>query len=484
MALTLPRLDTARVLVCGDVMLDRYWRGPAGRISPEAPVPVVRVDDEELRPGGAANVALGVAALGAHCTLIGLIGDDAAGDALSERLQAAGVECALVRVPGWSTISKLRVSSRRQQLLRMDFERALPAGQRDDARVAVLERLAAAAAGHAVVVFSDYDKGALDDPAALVAAARAAGAQVLVDPKSLPFERWAGASLLKPNLAEFELQAGSAVDEADLLARAEAFRARCDVDALLVTRGEAGMTLVRADQSPLHLPARSVEVFDVTGAGDTVAATLGVVLAAGGGLAEAVALANVAAGIAVRQSGAVAVSAPELRDALATDRGRDGGVLRPDQLAAVVAAARARGERIVFTNGCFDIIHAGHVGYLEQARALGDRLVVAINDDASVARLKGAGRPVNRAEHRARVLAGLAAVDWVTVFEGDTPEPLLGRLAPDVLVKGGDYRLDEVVGADLVRAAGGEVRVLDLHDALSTTAMVERLRDDPSRSRS
>ncbi|HSG88982.1 MAG TPA: bifunctional D-glycero-beta-D-manno-heptose-7-phosphate kinase/D-glycero-beta-D-manno-heptose 1-phosphate adenylyltransferase HldE [Pseudomonadales bacterium] len=475
MALTLPRFDDARVLVCGDVMLDRYLSGPVTRISPEAPVPIVRVEDEDFRPGGAANVALGVAALGARCTLAGLVGDDEAADALEARLVAAGVDCALVRVPGWRTITKLRVLSRRQQLLRLDFEVALPAEAAADAAAALHAAVARAAATHAVVVFSDYDKGALAEPQALVAAAAAAGARVLVDPKAGPYERWRGADLLKPNLAEFEAVSGRASGEADLLARAEALRLRCGVGALLVTRGEAGMTLVRADAEPLHLPARAVEVFDVTGAGDTVMAALAAMVAAGDALDGAARIANVAAGVAVSHTGTVSVSAPELRGALQDERAPDRGLLDQDQLAAAVARARRRGERIVFTNGCFDIVHAGHVAYLEQARALGDRMIVAINGDASVRRLKGPGRPVNRAEHRARVLAGLAAVDWVTVFDEDTPETLLDRLAPDVLVKGGDYRVEEVVGADLVRAQGGEVRVLDFHDALSTSAIVERL---------
>jgi D-beta-D-heptose 7-phosphate kinase/D-beta-D-heptose 1-phosphate adenosyltransferase len=479
MALSLPRFDAARVLVCGDVMLDRYWSGEVERISPEAPVPVVHVGDEEFRPGGAANVALNVAALGAACTLVGLVGDDAAADALEARLAAAGVDCDLVRVPGWQTITKLRVTSRRQQLIRLDFEVPLAADAAATARAALAEAVARHAPTHGAVVFSDYAKGALADPGALVRAARAGGAKVLVDPKQPPYDVWAGADLVKPNLAEFRAVAGTPADEADLLARAERLRADAGIGALLITRGEAGMTLVGADAEPVHVPARAVDVFDVTGAGDTVAATLAAVVAAGDGLERAVRLANIAASIAVSHAGTVAVSAPELRAALREEIAPDRGVLERDPLAAAVASARRRGERIVFTNGCFDIVHAGHVGYLEQARALGDRLVVAINDDASVTRLKGPGRPVNRAEHRARVLAGLAAVDWVTVFDEDTPIPLLELLAPDVLVKGGDYAVSEVVGGEIVAARGGEVRVLDFHDALSTTAIVERIRDKP-----
>ena len=476
MAPSLPRLDVGRVLVCGDVMLDRYWSGSAARISPEAPVPVVRVDDEDDRPGGAANVALNVAALGTPCTLIGLVGDDSEADALELRLQAAGVDVVLLRVPGWRTVTKLRVTSRRQQLLRLDFETPLTGDAADRARKALTSTLERLAPGHDLVAFSDYAKGTLSAPAELVAIARRAGARVLADPKVPPFRGWRGVDLVKPNLAEFEAAAGVAEDEADLADRAGALCRTEGLGALLITRGEAGMTLVRPGTGSLHLPARTLDVFDVTGAGDTVAATLAALLAAGDSLENAARVAGVAAGIAVSHSGTIAVSAPELRAALASEQTGPGGLLGRDQLAAAVAAARRRGERMVFTNGCFDIVHAGHVGYLEQARTLGDRLVVAINGDASVRRLKGPGRPVHRAEHRARVLAGLAAVDWVTVFDEDTPEPLLELLAPDVLVKGGDYAIDQVVGADLVRAQGGEVRVLDFHDSLSTSAIVARLR--------
>ena len=471
MSVNLPRLDAARVLVCGDLMLDRYWNGPVGRISPEAPVPVVRVTDEDLRPGGAANVAVNVKALGAACTLVGLIGDDAAGAALEARLEAAGVVCHLIRVPGWETVTKLRVTSRRQQLLRLDFERPLPEAERDAALETLRQTFERVLPQHSVVLFSDYAKGTLVHPEVLVAAAVAAGAQVIVDPKSPPFSRWQGADVVKPNLAELEAAEGPFADPAAMLAAAQALVAACRFGALLVTQGEAGMTWVPADGKPIRISGRSVEVFDVTGAGDTVTAALGVALAAGVAPADAARLANLAGSIAVSRPGTAVVSLTELTTASGGGR----RVLDAAELAQAMTASRGRGERIVFTNGCFDVLHAGHVGYLEQARALGDRLVVAINGDASVRRLKGAGRPLNPAPQRARVLAGLAVVDWVVVFDEDTPEALLELLRPDVLAKGGDYRLEQVVGADVVHRHGGEVRVLDLFDDLSTSALLERL---------
>jgi D-beta-D-heptose 7-phosphate kinase/D-beta-D-heptose 1-phosphate adenosyltransferase len=468
-----PDFSSARVLVIGDVMLDRYWHGQTGRISPEAPVPVVQMEDSEDRPGGAANVALNLAALGLRPTLVGMVGTDDAGDQIGHELANAGVDARLVRVAERPTITKLRVLARHQQLLRVDFEQPF-----HEVDPAPLEAAVAEVIGDAdVVILSDYAKGALADPQRFIRMAREAGVRALVDPKGRDFTPYRGADLLTPNLGEFEAVAGHCRDEAELVQRGVATLRQLDLGALLVTRGEAGMTLIRGDDEPVHLPARAREVFDVTGAGDTVIATLGAALAADQSLPRAVALANAAAGLVVGRLGAATVSAPELMAELegAGDIGL--GVVNESQALRAVAAARGKGERIVVTNGCFDLIHAGHVAYLEAARALGDRLVVAVNDDASVARLKGEGRPLNPVDRRMAVLAGLRAVDWVVPFGEDTPERLICALQPDYLVKGGDYRAEEVAGHDCVRAGGGEVIILDHVDGLSTTGIVERIRD-------
>ncbi|MFI7867055.1 MULTISPECIES: bifunctional D-glycero-beta-D-manno-heptose-7-phosphate kinase/D-glycero-beta-D-manno-heptose 1-phosphate adenylyltransferase HldE [Pseudomonas] len=472
MKLTMPRYDQAAVLVVGDVMLDRYWHGGTSRISPEAPVPVVRVDQIEDRPGGAANVALNIAALGSRALLVGVTGVDEAADSLSDSLRGVGVETHFQRLDKQPTIVKLRVMSRHQQLLRMDFEEPF-----DTDSAALAREVEQLLAGVKVLVLSDYGKGALQNHQALIQLARARGIAVLADPKGKDFSIYRGASLITPNLHEFETIVGGCVDEAELVSKGARLMRELELGALLVTRGEHGMTLLRPEHAPLHLPARAREVFDVTGAGDTVISTLAASIAAGEELPNAVALANLAAGIVVGKLGTAAISAPELRRAVQREEGSERGVLSLDQLLIAIEDARAHGERIVFTNGCFDILHAGHVTYLEQARAQGDRLIVAINDDASVSRLKGPGRPINAVDRRMAVLAGLGAVDWVVSFSEDTPERLLKQVQPDVLVKGGDYGVDQVVGADIVQAYGGEVRVLGLVENSSTTAIVEKIRN-------
>ena len=471
MKLSMPRYDQAAVLVVGDVMLDRYWHGGTSRISPEAPVPVVKIEQIEDRPGGAANVALNIAALGAPAVLVGVTGADEAAHSLRDSLSAAGVQAHFQQIAAQPTIVKLRVLSRHQQLLRMDFEE--PFHTDAEALAADVERLLA---GIRVLVLSDYGKGALQNHQTLIQLARAKGIAVLADPKGKDFSIYRGASLITPNLSEFETIVGHCRDEAELVAKGDALMRELELGALLVTRGEHGMTLLRPEQAPLHLPARAREVFDVTGAGDTVISTLAASLAAGEELPQAVALANLAAGIVVAKLGTAAISAPELRRAVQREEGSERGVVSLDQLLLALEDARAHGEKIVFTNGCFDILHAGHVSYLEQARAQGDRLVLAVNDDASVSRLKGPGRPINAVDRRMAVLAGLGAVDWVVSFSEDTPENLLRAVRPDVLVKGGDYGIEGVVGADIVRAYGGEVRVLGLVENSSTTAIVEKIK--------
>ena len=471
MKITLPDFEKARVLVVGDVMLDRYWSGPTGRISPEAPVPVVKVEHNEERPGGAANVALNVAALGAGSLLLGLTGQDEAAAALSDKLTSVGVKSDFVAVANFPTITKLRILSRNQQLLRLDFEEGFHAVDPEP----LLAKMRALLPEVDVVILSDYGKGALESVRQMIAMARAAKVPVLVDPKGTDFEKYRGATLLTPNMSEFEAVVGKVRDEQELVKKGLALIERFELEALLVTRSEHGMTLLRANQDELHLPAQAHEVFDVTGAGDTVIGTLATALAAGKSLDESCALANTAAGIVVGKLGTSTVSPIELANAVYGDNESGFGVVTEQQLKFAVDAARRRGERVVMTNGCFDILHAGHVSYLQNARKLGDRLIVAVNDDASVSRLKGPGRPVNPVDHRMAVLAGLGAVDWVVPFSEDTPRRVIAEVLPDLLVKGGDYQPHEIAGYEEVTANGGQVLVLNFEDGCSTSGIIRTI---------
>ncbi len=472
MKLTLPDYDLASVLVVGDVMLDRYWTGPTGRISPEAPVPVVKVDQIEERPGGAANVAMNIAALGGHAHLIGLTGKDEAADALSQTLTSLNVHCDFIGLEGYPTITKLRVMSRGQQLIRLDFEEGFHNVPQQDVVPPVVAGLSHAK----VVILSDYAKGALEHVQSMITAAKAANVPVLVDPKGSDFERYRGATLLTPNLSEFEAVVGKTNGDEDIVEKGLTLLDQFDLEALLVTRSEHGMTLIQKDAAPFHLPTQAQEVFDVTGAGDTVISVLASSLAAGKSYEEACVLANAAAGVVVGKLGTSTVSTIELAEAVHGSQETGFGVIAESALKVVVAEARKRGETVVMTNGCFDILHAGHVSYLNEAAKLGDRLIVAVNTDESVKILKGPGRPVNAVDRRMAVLAGLGSVDWVVPFSEETPQRLISEILPTRLVKGGDYKPEEIAGGVEVIAAGGEVLVLNFEDGCSTSKIIEAIR--------
>ena len=400
MKVNLPAFERAGVMVVGDVMLDRYWYGPTCRISPEAPVPVVKVNTVEERPGGAANVAMNIASLGANARLVGLTGIDDAARALSKTLAEVNVKCDFVSVPTHPTITKLRVLSRNQQLIRLDFEEG------------------------------------------------------------------------------FEAVAGKCKSEDELVERGMKLIADYDLSALLVTRSEQGMTLLQPNKAPLHMPTQAQEVYDVTGAGDTVIGVLAATLAAGNTLEEACYFANAAAGVVVGKLGTSTVSPIELENAVRGRADTGFGVMTEEELRQAVASARKRGEKVVMTNGVFDILHAGHVSYLANARKLGDRLIVAVNSDASTKRLKGESRPVNPLEQRMIVLGALESVDWVVSFEEDTPQRLIAGILPDLLVKGGDYKPEEIAGSEEVWANGGEVMVLNFEDGCSTTNIIKKIQTE------
>jgi len=475
------RFTGARVMVLGDLMLDCHVRGEVTRISPEAPVPVVRVLSRSWSPGGAANVASNLCELGLRVDLVGVVGADDAGRRLRELVVAHGIGAdAVLADERFSTIVKTRVIGGHHQMLRIDDEQLGGLGS------ATVERFIAAVEarldGLGALVLSDYAKG-MCAPAlcqAVISAARRRGIPVLVDPKGRDFSKYAGATTITPNTGELAQASGvEASDQAALVRGGQELRQRLGLDFLTFTRGEHGIALI--DERTVHqIPATAREVFDVSGAGDTVIAVLAACLAvpqAGIAPLDAVRLANLAAGIVVGKVGTVSVHLDELLASLDSDVGARLGskVLALAEVQALCARWRAQGERVVFTNGCFDLVHAGHVGLLAYARQAGDRLVLGVNADSSVRALKGPSRPLNPEGDRATVLAALAAVDAVVIFAEQTPLALINALRPDVLVKGADYREDQVVGAAEVRSWGGRVVLAPLLDSRSTTKIIERM---------
>jgi D-beta-D-heptose 7-phosphate kinase/D-beta-D-heptose 1-phosphate adenosyltransferase len=471
------KLRHTSVLVVGDVMLDRYVYGEVERISPEAPVPILAVDREAAMPGGAGNVVRNLTALGAAVAFISVVGDDQAGSDLTGVVGGQpGVEPWLLVQSGRITTLKTRYLAAGQQLLRADREQTTPLHPKLAERLVRIARDAMAATS--VTVLSDYQKGLLagDTPTQLIAAAKQAGRPVIVDPKGPDFSRYAGADVIMPNRADLAEATGMRTDsEAAIVAAATALRQRHGFGAVLVTRGNDGMTLLDAD-GVRHFPAEAAEVYDIAGAGDTAVATLAAGLAARLDLKVATRLANIAAGVVVGKVGTAVAREADIMAVLSPQ----GGALRKivSRKAAIEHVQRwhHKGWRVGFTNGCFDLLHPGHLHMLEEARAACDRLVVGLNSDASVRRVKGEGRPVQPEAARAAVLASLATVDLVSVFDEDTPEELIGALRPELLVKGATYTLDQVVGADLVRGWGGRVVLVGLLPGYSTLATMERIR--------
>ena len=467
-----------KVLVLGDVMLDRYWSGGIHRISPEAPVPVVSIENEVECPGGAANVALNVAALGASVKLLGVCGDDLPAQVLEKKLALHHVESYLIKDPGQKTIVKLRILGPNQQLLRLDFDSITVINAFDLLKKKFMTLIKEVD----ILILSDYAKGTLLYASELIAIANEHGVRVLVDPKTSDLSLYKGAFLITPNLKEFQSIVGFCPGEKEILERGQQLLENTDFSALLVTRSENGMTLFQRNKLPFTLSAHQQEVYDVTGAGDTVIAVLGACLSAGLSLEDAIKLANLAAGISVRKLNAATVTVAELRREIwrQTKPSNEKHIMTQEELLITVADAKAHGESIVMTNGCFDLLHPGHIAYLEQAKQLGDRLIVAINDDLSVSRLKGAQRPINDLNTRMQMIAALRVVDWVTSFHEDTPENLINQILPDILVKGGDYQVHEIAGHDAVVANGGKVIILSFLPGYSSTKIIEKIKESSS----
>ena len=477
----LTSMEGRRIAVIGDLMLDAYLIGPVGRISPEAPVPVLEVTDQQFKLGGAANVARCLVELGAKVKMTGVIGDDSHGRRLQEAAQQYHIDTsALIADPARPTTCKTRVVARDQQVIRLDQESKTPVAS--TVQTQLLEQINDLCQWAEAIVLSDYAKGVLTNEVCRRAIADANNKPVVVDPKHLPWERFQGATVVKPNRLEASHFAGGTLpDNSDIFEVAKNLASHLHIKNALITCGADGMTLATRpatnslDFAKQHFPACPHELVDVTGAGDVVSATLALALATGADAPTAAWLANVAAGVKVGKFGAAAVSAQEILDALHVPIGYQSKVMSSTDAAAFAQQQRQQGKRVVFTNGCFDLLHVGHVRYLERSRRQGDLLIVGVNSNDSVSRLKGPDRPIQTEDDRAQIVASQANVDGVVVFEEDTPTELIRLIKPDVLTKGGDYKSkQEVVGWDLVESWGGRVELIDFVDGRSTSKIISK----------
>lgn len=458
------------VLVIGDVMLDRYWHANANRISPEAPVPVASITDTHDRAGGAANVAQNISSLGSQVTLLGAIGDDQEGVMLQSILHKQNIKTNLVSNPSIRTTSKIRIVSRNQQLIRLDFD-----DKAHHCSEEIKKAFLSSVEECSIVILSDYGKGVLLDSQTIIQAAIAKNKKVIVDPKGIDFSKYKDASVITPNYSEFCAVVGECHSEEEIYQKAQHLCVENNFEALLITRSEKGMTLVMQDGAVTNFPAQKREVYDVTGAGDTVISAFSMSLATDGDFNQAARVANVAASIVVGKFGASTVSAEELTHGMLSYECPNSKLVSSDFLAKRIEDAHAKKQTVVFTNGCFDVLHKGHAHLLREASTYGDMVVVALNSDDSVRRLKGNDRPINSLQDRAEMLSYFSSVDWVVSFDDDTPEALIKKLNPNVLVKGGDYQPDAIVGADYVQKKGGEVKIIPFVDGYSTSNLISSI---------
>lgn len=468
-------LKEAKVLVVGDIMLDQYIYGDTNRISPEAPVPVVKKLDHENKPGGAGNVALNIKKLGAEVSLLGMCGDDPEASILQDYLEKHDIKSHLIRIE-LPTIKKTRVLSKHQQLLRIDTEISYT----DIDHTALLNTFNQLILNYDAVLLSDYAKGTLSPILPqLIDISRSNNIVVLVDPKESDLSAYKNANWITPNLKEFLAGSSSDDSDAELESRASQLISENNFDGILLTRSEKGMSLYSKQIQSVNLPTQVREVFDVTGAGDTVISVLATGLAIAADMPSIMKLANIAAGIVVGKMGAAYVTPTELSDhihlAELDTSSRTMGIVDIKTLLQEIIKSRSIDETVVFTNGCFDILHSGHVTYLEEARSLGDRLIVAVNSDKSVKLLKGDKRPVMPLQQRMHILSALKSVDWVISFEQETPEELICKTLPDVLVKGGDYQVEEIAGHQCVIDNNGKVLILSFINDISTSNIINKV---------
>lgn len=471
-------LGKGKITVAGDVMLDSYWYGETKRISPEAPVPVVKVQNSDERPGGSANVAMNIGSLGVKCDMVAITGDDDLAKLLENKLKEFKIKSKFQKIKNSKTISKLRIISQHQQLLRIDHEDGFPNIKRDKIEKYFEDSIK----DSNVVVISDYAKGTLKSTKEWIKKAVSLHKPVIVDPKGSDFSKYRNATIITPNFSEFEEVVGKCRDENEIIRKGSGLIKELNLNTLLITRGEKGMTLIFDENEFINIKAKTKEVFDVTGAGDTVVAALASSIAAGVDLVSSVRIANYAAGIVVSKLGTAFTTKEELKTVILGEVQKEfkplrKGIVNLEDLINLLGESKRRGEKIVMTNGCFDILHPGHIKYLQEAKKLGDRLIVAVNSDVSVTRLKGENRPLNSVETRMTMLDALESTDWIIEFSEDTPRNLIERILPDVLVKGGDYQIDEIAGASAVLQNGGEVKTLNFLEGFSTTNLINRIKE-------
>ncbi len=465
------QLKKGKILVIGDIILDEYLKGSVSRVSPEAPVPVLKPNNKELRLGGASNVAANVKSLGSRVELLGVVGRDEAGKKLRALLNNALIKSSLTS-SSKNTIHKLRLLAGQQQLLRLDIEQTFDQKEWISTKKYFSRKLK----DFGSVIVSDYGKGTLQDVPYIIKQAKKRDIPVFIDPKGNNFSKYRGAYIITPNYLEFSTEVGGVKSEQDLNSKAHNMIKKLSLQGLLITRGQAGMTLFKKKKGKVNrsdFPTKARDVFDVSGAGDTVIASLAAAQSSGMTLEDSVKLANAAAGIVVGKPGTASPSLAELSISLNSGH----SVLSKTEIKGLVKEAKKDLKKIVFTNGCFDLLHAGHITYLEEAKKLGDRLVVALNADSSVKKLKGAKRPINKLKERAKQIAALDSVDWVTSFTEDTPLKLIKELEPDILVKGKDYKVKDIAGSKEVLSKGGQVKTIKLVKGMSTSNLIKKIKD-------
>lgn len=461
----------AKILVVGDIIYDKYWFGDINKISPEAPIPILNFQREEMRLGGAANVAANIVALGGNAMLIGCLGDDRQGKKVEKDLNEAGISNKLIFLKNQSTIIKQRIISQRQHIVRVDFDH----GYKDVPDTNFFKLISENINNYDLIILSDYGKGTLSSIKKIISLAKSIGKKIIIDPKGNDFSKYENASILTPNFYEFTNIVGFCNSEEDIVLKGKTLCNKLKLDYLLLTRGAKGMTLISNNEIPLHLDAVTRDVFDVTGAGDTVLATLALCISSGFEVKKALYFSNKAASLVVSKFGTSTILLEDLKKVFVNKHIHRNKFLTSNELKKEIKLLKKSGKKIIMTNGCFDILHMGHIRYLKEAKELGDILIVALNSDISIKNIKGINRPINDEISRLEVLAALEFVDIITVFNENTPIEVIKVIKPNILVKAGDYKLNEIAGSSIVKKYNGQIKLLTYYEGYSTSNAIKKI---------